>query len=182
MMGSKCHLKGETDMAEMKITPPKIRRIVTAEDTEEKSYVWMDSQPTNVKTPNPAYWSTLLWATEGAPADFKTMEDAGSWKLGTAPPPGGCRFMYSVFAPGTESKSMEMHRTDSLDFSVVLKGQLTLILDKGEVTFGPGSVLVQRGTNHVWANRGTEQVEIVAVMLDGRPKREGSLSGARNAR
>lgn len=169
-------------MPEIKIKPPKIRRVVTGEDAEGKSYVWIDSQPTNVKTPNPAYWSMLLWATEGAPADFKTMEDAGNWKLGTAPPPGGCRFMYSVLAPGTERKSMEMHRTDTLDFSVVLKGQITLILEKGEVTMGPGEILVMRGTNHVWENRGTEQVEMVAVLLDGRPKREGSVSGTRQVR
>jgi quercetin dioxygenase-like cupin family protein len=61
-----------------------------------------------------------------------------------------------------------MHRTESVDYGIVLAGTLTLVLDGEETTVGPGDLVVQRGTDHAWENRGDEVVRMLFVLLDGR--------------
>ena len=61
-----------------------------------------------------------------------------------------------------------MHRTESIDYGVVIEGELTLILDDSEVLLKPGSVVVQRGTNHAWANRSGKPCRVLYVQIDGR--------------
>ena len=60
-----------------------------------------------------------------------------------------------------------MHRTESVDYGVVIDGEMTLVLDQGEVLLRPGSVVVQRGTNHAWANRSTRPCRMLFVLIDG---------------
>ena len=67
--------------------------------------------------------------------------------------------------PGTRSP---MHRTESVDFGIVLAGRMVLALDDSEVTVGPGDLVVQRGTDHAWENRGDEVARILFVLVDGR--------------
>jgi quercetin dioxygenase-like cupin family protein len=59
-----------------------------------------------------------------------------------------------------------MHRTDTLDYIVLLQGEVTALLDIGEVTMRPFDVLIQRGTNHGWVNHGSEPALLVAVLID----------------
>jgi uncharacterized cupin superfamily protein len=61
-----------------------------------------------------------------------------------------------------------MHRTESIDYGVVIEGEMTLVLDDSEVLLKPGSVVVQRGTNHAWANRSGRPCRMLFVLIDGR--------------
>jgi uncharacterized cupin superfamily protein len=61
-----------------------------------------------------------------------------------------------------------MHRTESVDYGVVIEGEMTLVLDQGEVALKPGSVVVQRGTNHAWANRSGRPCRMLFILVDGR--------------
>ena len=60
-----------------------------------------------------------------------------------------------------------MHRTESIDYGIVIAGEMTLVLDDGEVLLKPGSVVVQRGTNHAWANRSGRPCRMLFVLVDG---------------
>jgi uncharacterized cupin superfamily protein len=71
-----------------------------------------------------------------------------------------------------------MHRTESIDYGVVIDGEMTLILDEGEVMLAPGSVVIQRGTNHAWANRSNRICRMLFVLVDG--TYDGAISEALN--
>lgn len=60
-----------------------------------------------------------------------------------------------------------MHRTETVDYGIVIEGEVTLILDDSEVTLGPGDIVVQRGTNHAWSNHGDKPCRIAFVLIDG---------------
>ena len=60
-----------------------------------------------------------------------------------------------------------MHRTESVDYGIVIEGEMTLVLDRGEVALKPGSVVVQRGTNHAWANRSGKPCRMLFILVDG---------------
>ena len=59
-----------------------------------------------------------------------------------------------------------MHKTETVDYIILLKGDVTLILDEEEVSLKPFDVVVQRGTNHAWVNNGTEPALLIAVLID----------------
>ena len=63
-----------------------------------------------------------------------------------------------------------MHTTRSVDYIVMLKGEVTLLLDEGEVDLKPFDVVIQRATNHAWINRGTETAELVGILVDAEPR------------
>lgn len=157
---------------------PQIRRIVTGHDKDGKAVVWIDGFATNHKYPNPRMISTLLWCTDEAPGDFMKDEDFGSRVLGTAPPPNGTRCMFSVLQPGHAAKEWpHMHRTDTIDYKVIISGEVTMYLDNSKVVCKPGDIIIQRGTNHAWVNEGSAPCRSMTVLVDGKPKREGSVSG-----
>ena len=157
---------------------PQIRRIVTSHDAAGKAVVWIDGPATNHRFPEPEVTSTLIWVTDEAPADYTGDADAGQRVLGTAPPAGGTRFCVIEFQPGNES---HMHRTDTIDYVICMSGEIDIELDESTVHMKAGDILVQRGTNHSWVNRGTAPARLAFVLLDGKPKRAGSVSGAQEA-
>jgi len=61
-----------------------------------------------------------------------------------------------------------MHRTETVDYAVVLEGEITLLLDEGDVNLKAGDVVIQRGTNHAWSNRSGKTVRMLYVLIDGR--------------
>ena len=69
---------------------------------------------------------------------------------------------------GSGSKHAFMHRTETIDYGIVLEGEITLILDEGETVARAGDIVIQRGTNHGWANRGKEPCRIAFILIDGR--------------
>jgi quercetin dioxygenase-like cupin family protein len=160
--------------------PPHIRRIVTGHDASGKAIVWMDGPATNHRYPFEKASTTLLWVTDETPSDYLAREDPGNRTAGTAPPPGGTRFAFFELQPGSELQPL--HRTDTVDYIVCISGSVEMALDDSFVTMNAGDVMIQRGTNHAWLNRGTEPARLAVVLTDGKPKRAGSLSGAQQAR
>ena len=69
---------------------------------------------------------------------------------------------------GRGSKHAFMHRTETIDYGIVLAGEITLIMDEGETVVRAGDIVIQRGTNHGWANRGTVPCRIAFILIDGR--------------
>lgn len=65
-----------------------------------------------------------------------------------------------------------MHRTDSVDYAIILSGEITMLLDEGEVHLKAGDTLIQRGTNHAWSNRGTETCVIAFILVDAVARRD----------
>jgi mannose-6-phosphate isomerase-like protein (cupin superfamily) len=163
---------------------PQFRRIVTGHDAEGKSVVVIDG---------PATSFGAFWQTAGAPADNKTVGDAAQEVHKLEPETSGSIFRYAVIPPEDPQVSREereaatakafaqigaehcrpdttrdpgMHKTRTVDYVILLSGEVTLLLDRGEVNLKPFDVVVQRGTNHAWINKGREPALIAAVLVD----------------
>jgi naringenin degradation protein FdeH len=146
-----------------------IRRVITGHDGKNVAKVIREGPATNTKTPREGVASTLMWCTDAMPADIaigESGEDMGARSLGTPPPENGSRFIVMEFAPGVAS---EMHRTETIDYIVVLAGAIDMDMDETSVKLRAGDVMVQRGTNHAWINRGKEPARLAIVLLDAKP-------------
>jgi quercetin dioxygenase-like cupin family protein len=147
---------------------PFVRRVVTGH-AGDVATVLLDANAANEKYPDPGVISTLIWSTDRMPVPIPVGEDAedmGNRKLGSAPPPHGSRFAIIDFPPGNP---VAFHRTDTLDYVIVLEGEIDNDLDDASVHLRAGDVLIQRGTHHAWVNRGTERARIAVVLLDAQP-------------
>jgi uncharacterized cupin superfamily protein len=69
---------------------------------------------------------------------------------------------------GTASRHPFMHRTESVDYGIVLEGEITLLVDEGETTVRAGDIVIQRGTNHGWSNRSGKNCRIAFILIDGK--------------
>ena len=148
---------------------PPIRRIVTGHDAREIAKVITDGPATNWKSGSPGTVSTLIWSTDSTPADIslgETIEDLGARMLGTAPPANGTRFAVIDFPPGNSGR---MHRTETVDYVIVISGEIDMDMDNSTVRLKAGDVMVQRGTRHAWVNRGTERARLAFVLIDATP-------------
>jgi quercetin dioxygenase-like cupin family protein len=146
-----------------------IRRVVTGHDTSNVAKAIIDGPATNHKGGASGAQSTLIWITEGAPAEMpvgENVEDLGARILGTPPPPNGTRFCVITFPPGNPGR---MHRTETIDYVIVMQGELDMDMDDSTVKLKAGDVMVQRGTNHSWVNRGTEVARAAFVLIDAHP-------------
>ena len=148
---------------------PPIRRIVTGHDAHGLAKVITDGPATNWKSGSPGTVSTLIWSTDSTPADIsagETIEDLGARLLGTAPPANGTRFAVIDFPPGNSGR---MHRTETIDYVIVIAGEIDMDMDNSTVRLKAGDVMVQRGTNHAWVNRGSERARLAFVLIDAMP-------------
>ncbi|HVN29381.1 MAG TPA: cupin domain-containing protein [Candidatus Binataceae bacterium] len=172
----------------------KTRRIVTGFDETGKSMVAIDGPPGSIVGANGAGIAEV-WVTDGI-ADNSIRGDLAKRPVILEPPDGGsvCRFFaVDPEVTGLSAKEMEegaaaafkaiggehcrpdttrapgMHTTRTIDYVVLLEGEITLILETGEVTLKPYDVVVQRGTNHAWANRGKKRALLMAVLIDAKP-------------
>ncbi len=170
--------------------PSAIRRIVTTHDAKGTAVVLSDGIATNVRTRKESgIASTLLWTTNSIPATYSN-EDRGGIQIQTAPPPGTTVLRVVEFPPedpehpadygatlaemGIPPPSGErraarhphMHATDSVDYAIVLEGEIDMLLDDTEVHMKAGDILVQQGTNHAWVNRGARPCKIAFVLID----------------
>ena len=146
-----------------------VRRVITGHDGKNVAKVIREGPAANTKTPREGVSSTLMWCTDAMPADIAVGEDAedmGALILGTAPPENGSRFIIMEFAAGIAS---EMHRTETIDYIVVLKGEIDMDMDDSTVKLRAGDAMVQRGTNHAWVNRGSVPARLAIVLLDAKP-------------
>jgi quercetin dioxygenase-like cupin family protein len=160
---------------------PNFRRIVTTHGANGKSVILVDGYATNHKFQTDRISSTLMWSTDASPTRIYGNEDEGARILGSAPPINGSRFTMMEFLPGNEVHGL--HRTDTVDYVICISGEIDMVLDDSEsVTLRAGDVVIQRGTDHAWVNRGQGPCRLAVVLLDALPKREGSISGLISAR
>jgi len=162
------------------------RRVVTGH-RDGKGTVLYDGQAPNRRLRQASgLVSTLVWATDESPADISGRADRAEREIGVAPPPHGSIFRVVEFPPGqkemsrdavlremglagqSDAKHAGMHRTRSVDYAVVMEGEIDMILDHGEVHLAAGDVLVQQGTDHAWVNRSARPCRIAFVLIDAR--------------
>jgi quercetin dioxygenase-like cupin family protein len=141
------------------------RRIVTGHDASGKSVILSDGpNPRMLDIGTAAFHE--VWITDQMPAPIEATEPEPTDRpVRTPPPPDGVTVRFTEMAPGGEAP---MHRTETVDVGVVLEGETWLLLDDGSETLvRAGDAVVQRGTNHAWANRSDKPVRMVFVMIDG---------------
>jgi quercetin dioxygenase-like cupin family protein len=174
---------------------PPIRRVLTADDVQGRSFISEDGPSPAVRLvpERPGYRVTNLWRTGAAPAPVAAPDSIAEHK-GVAPPEGGTVLRIIDFPPepadpqelqrmlqatfGSIYRDAQhaprpgehpgMHRTDTVDYALVLQGEVVAILDREETVLRTGDVLVQRGTNHAWANRSGQPARIAFVLIAGR--------------
>lgn len=174
----------------------QVRRIVTTNDAHGKSGVMLDGIADNIITV-----LTELWITGKGKVNHMDGIDHGALSTQLEPPPGGTLFRFFQIAPESAqahltpeerhkaaadwfagmngahlqpdtSRHPAMHQSNTTDYIILLSGQITLVLDKEERDLKPFDVVVQRGTNHAWVNRGAEDALLMAVLVD-----DGSHAG-----
>jgi len=170
----------------------KIRRVVTGHDENGRAICISDATATNIlQKPNrPGVTLTNLWQCTSSPAEYDGAAETVEGPLVLRPPQNGNVFRVIEFEPenpevlanldgksafaemGASDVIVEdarhpfMHRTNSVDYAVVLQGEITMLLDDSDVLLKQGDVVVQRGTNHAWSNRSDKTCLIAFVLVD----------------
>lgn len=175
----------------------KVRRIVTGHDAKGRSVILSDKASPHVMAMRvPTFGVTDLWRTSSTPADNTDPKDPCSVPAQLAPAPNGTVVRVVEFPPdkvwmkklsreqafaslgksGTEALAHSsgerhpmMHRTKSIDYAIVLAGEIWAVMDVGETKMRPGDVLIQRGTNHAWSNRSSRPARVAFVLIDANP-------------
>ena len=171
-----------------------MRRIVTGHNERGKSIITLDGPPAR-SIGEDVGGLFELWNTDGEEVISTDNLDRADQEIILSPPSGGTKFRYFQINPIPEgipedvmqdmaaeafekigaahhridtSKHPAMHKTDTIDYIILLKGDVTLILDEEEIDLEPFDVVVQRGTNHAWVNNGTEPALLIAVLVDSK--------------
>ena len=168
-----------------------IRRIITGHDAAGRAVVLQDSANPHVRVrPGRGNVSRILWSTQERPADIETTADRALEHSGTGPHPMGSVLRVIDFPPTTDADLAAypldalarehgglhadnrrppshpfMHRTESVDYAIVLRGQIDMKLDDDWITLKAGDLLVQRATNHAWMNRSKDWARVAFVLL-----------------
>jgi mannose-6-phosphate isomerase-like protein (cupin superfamily) len=144
----------------------KIRRVVTGHDAQGRAVVKIDELCKNIISRRPQHQSCVIWSTGEFPADVSGDGDGGAREVGTTDP-NGTVFRVVEYQPGVAPRN---HRTESIDYAVVLSGEIDMELDDGvSVRLRQGDTLVQRGTIHNWVNRGPQPCVIAFVLVAAKP-------------
>jgi mannose-6-phosphate isomerase-like protein (cupin superfamily) len=167
----------------------EVRRVVTVLDASGKAIVMSDSviPLAVVRPPNPA---ANMWVTDKTPPDFSATDRAATIKTGLMPPANGTVFRIVDFVPtppavakmdmntmmkvvgaGAPAKGLPprhpmMHRTRTLDYAIIMSGEIDMLLDDQEVHLRAGNVVVQQATNHAWVNRGKEVCRVAFILME----------------
>ncbi len=150
---------------------PKIRRVVTGHDDNGRAIVKIDEVCGHFREGRGNAYVCNIWTTDTAPANNSGDEDGGMRAGKFTMIENGSVFRILDFRPGVERR---MHRTDSIDYLIVMKGEIDMELDDGvEVHLKQGDVMVQRGTIHNWINRGTETCVIAVILIHANPVQAG---------
>jgi naringenin degradation protein FdeH len=167
-----------------------IRRVVTGHDKDGKAIVLADGACPNVIEFAAGQASTHVWLSHRAPAEFHD-EDPTASHTALPPPTEGTAFRIVEFPPTTPERIAAltrkdvfadekvtpgqhaqthpmMHRTDSLDYAIVMSGEIDMLLDDSEVHMKAGDVMVQQGTNHAWVNRSGKPCIVAFAMIGAR--------------
>ena len=170
------------------------RRIVTGHDADGRS-VFLSDGPAPAVQVIAAFGGqavTELWRTDGAPASNAGSDDPAGSERSLAPSPLGTKFRVVEYPPdavrfagarreagfseiGGRDAMVEyarhpgMHKTATVDYAIVLTGEIWAVMDHGETLMKPGDVLVQRGTSHAWSNRTDQPCRVAFVLIDAEP-------------
>jgi quercetin dioxygenase-like cupin family protein len=148
----------------------KRRRVVTGHDETGRAIVLFDGLAENITSGRPGQERALLWMTDTLPVRNEGDEDLGG-RHGIGPGvKGGTVFGVVRIEPGCDAM---VHRTETIDYGVILSGTIVLEMDGTEVTLNAGDTYVLRGTIHSWDNRGTEACELAVAMTDAYPVEVG---------
>ena len=176
--------------------PKPIRRVVTGHDAAGRSVFIMDGAPPHVyqRSPGSAV-VTELWETRMMPAENGGNAEATDHAFRLAPPKSGTVFRVIEYPPDRQRlaalererasaddgsghsaafdraspRHPGFHRTNSVDYAIVLSGEVHALMDEGEVLLKAGDVLIQRGTNHAWSNRSDDSAYVAFVLVDAAP-------------
>ena len=173
-----------------------MRRIITGHNSEGKSKIFIDSGPAR-SIGEDVGGLFEIWNTNSNIIDSTDTTDVADSEIILSPPVNGTKFRYFQINPLPEgvpreildemakegfvqvqaehhlvdtTKHPAMHKTESIDYIILLKGDVSLILDEDEVRLKPFDVVVQRGTNHAWVNHGDEPALLIAVLIDAEIK------------
>jgi quercetin dioxygenase-like cupin family protein len=147
----------------------KLRRVVTGHDDQGRAKVLIDEQVNNVFSHRPGALYSVIWSSEGFPVNNDGDADPSGKEIGTTID-NGTVFRVVSFGPGAAPRN---HRTDSIDYAVVMSGEIDMELDIGTVHLKAGDVLVQRGTIHNWVNKGSEPCVIAFTLISAKPVTAG---------
>jgi hypothetical protein len=172
------------------------RRIVTGHDAQGRSVFLQDDVAPNLIQPehSPNVGMFNLWRVMSIPASNTGDDDTApaDATITLAPPPGGLTFRIMEFPPDVErnytaqnevfkaygnaealthgdQRHPGFHKTQSIDFAIVLEGEIWALMDVGEELMHAGDVLIQRGTNHAWANRSTKPARVAFILISAEP-------------
>ena len=173
----------------------KIRRVVTGHDDVGRAIVVSDGPCPNVRRPpkRPGFAMHEVWTTAGMPASLEFSHEPTDAVQTVEPPDSGTVIRICAYPPDSSfidkvdrasaaeafaqmgsgaafvvdgTRHPLMHRTQTIDYAIVIKGQIVLVLDDSEVTLNPGDVVVQRATNHAWSNRTSDTTLVAFVLID----------------
>ena len=142
----------------------RVRRVVTGHDGDGRAVVKIDEITQNVRSGRPNHEACVIWTSESFPVDNDGDNDMNETPGTTLR--NGTVFRVIEYGPGVAPRN---HRTDSIDYAVVMSGEIDMQLDDEVVHLSAGDVLVQRGTIHNWVNNGTEPCVIAFVLIDAKP-------------
>ncbi len=172
---------------------PPVRRVVTAIDVDGRSFIAVAGpSPAGFALPGSPFRSDNIWRTHAAPAPVDAPDDIAAHR-GVLPPAGGTVLRVIDFPPmeGTREeqaalaakvfallypdadhqagsdRSAGMHTTDTVDYAIVLAGEIYAVMDQDEALLTAGDVLIQRGTAHSWENRSRRMARVAFVLVDG---------------
>jgi len=143
----------------------QVRRVVTGHDAKGRAVVKIDEVSRNIVSNRPGATACVVWTTESFPVDNTGDADEALRRVGTTLQ-NGTVFRVIEFAPGVAPRN---HRTDSIDYALVVSGEIDMELEDSVVHLNAGDVLVQRGTIHNWVNRGTQPCVMAFVLIDAKP-------------
>ena len=147
-----------------------VRRVVTGHDANGNARVVIDEIAKDVATTRPGANAAVIWTSESFPVNNEGNADTSGRQVGTTLD-NGVVFRVVSFGPGVAPRN---HRTDSIDYAVVMSGEIDMELDDGKsVHLKAGDVLVQRGTIHNWVNKGTAPCVIAFVLVAAKPVTAG---------
>jgi len=165
------------------------RRIVTGHDADGKAVILIDDAPQIRKRPGSGTEVQQFWVTERTPAEEVGAKDPTDKIKGTNPPLSGSHFRLLEIPPEKDHPRTEaeaeahrktqgvevgplgkgkhpgMHRTHSIDYAIIVKGEIDMMLDDSEVHCREGDVVIQQGTDHAWVNRGDKPCQIAFILI-----------------
>lgn len=163
-----------------------MRRIITGRDENGRSRIVIDGPPLDGGP------LQEVWKQGPGPVDSRSLADQAEGDVRLCPPAQGSKFRYFIISPLPDvpreqieaayaerfeaygatacrvdtTRHPSMHKTETLDYIILLKGEVTLLMDDGETDLKPGDVVVQRGTNHGWVCKGSEPALLCAILID----------------